>query len=67
MVAGRRRHPALGPRIKLLGQSLAVVVLYLGGVRIQGFDVLGLAIELGMPSLSLPLLGHTLVAGAARA
>ena len=52
---------ALGPRIKLLGQSLAVVVLYLGGIRIQGFDVLGLAIELGSPSIALSLFGHTLV------
>jgi UDP-GlcNAc:undecaprenyl-phosphate GlcNAc-1-phosphate transferase len=52
---------ALGPRIKLLGQSLAGVVLYLGGIRIQGFDMLGLTIELGQPSLTLALLGHTLV------
>ena len=44
---------ALGPRIKLLGQSLAVVVLYIGGIRIPGFDVLGLTIELGHPSITL--------------
>jgi UDP-GlcNAc:undecaprenyl-phosphate GlcNAc-1-phosphate transferase len=49
---------ALGPRIKLLGQSLAVVVLYLGGIRIPGFDVLGFAIELGQPSVSVTLWGH---------
>jgi UDP-GlcNAc:undecaprenyl-phosphate GlcNAc-1-phosphate transferase len=54
---------ALGPRIKLLGQALAGVVLYLGGIRIQGFDVLGLAIELGEPSLTLAPLGHTVVLG----
>ena len=33
-------------------------MLYLGGVRIQGFDVLGLAIELGHPSVTVSLLGH---------
>jgi UDP-GlcNAc:undecaprenyl-phosphate/decaprenyl-phosphate GlcNAc-1-phosphate transferase len=49
---------AIGPRAKLLGQALAVIVLYLGGVRIEGFDVLGLAIELGHPSVAVSLLGH---------
>ncbi|MGE5755391.1 MAG: undecaprenyl/decaprenyl-phosphate alpha-N-acetylglucosaminyl 1-phosphate transferase, partial [Planctomycetaceae bacterium] len=48
----------IGPRAKLLGQALAVIVLYLGGVRIQGFDVLGLAIELGHPSVMVPVLGR---------
>jgi UDP-GlcNAc:undecaprenyl-phosphate GlcNAc-1-phosphate transferase len=51
---------ALAPRIKLLGQSLAVVALYVGGIRIQGFDILGLTIELGWPSLSFSVLDHTL-------
>jgi UDP-GlcNAc:undecaprenyl-phosphate GlcNAc-1-phosphate transferase len=50
---------ALGPRIKMLGQSLAVLVLWLGGIRIEGFDVLGLAIELGSPSLTVALSGHS--------
>jgi UDP-GlcNAc:undecaprenyl-phosphate/decaprenyl-phosphate GlcNAc-1-phosphate transferase len=48
----------LGPRAKLLGQALAVLVLYLGGVRIQGFDVLGLAIDLGHPSVAVDVLGR---------
>ena len=48
----------VGPRAKLLGQALAVVVLYLGGVRIQGFDVLGLTLDLSHPSLAFDLLGH---------
>src|SRR4051794_6743911 len=52
---------ALGPRIKLLGQSVAVVVLTIGGIRIQGFDVLGLAIDLGHPSVPLTLWGHAFV------
>jgi UDP-GlcNAc:undecaprenyl-phosphate GlcNAc-1-phosphate transferase len=51
---------ALGPRIKLLGQALAGVVLYLGGIRIEGFDILGLTIELGQPSFTVALPGHTL-------
>jgi UDP-GlcNAc:undecaprenyl-phosphate GlcNAc-1-phosphate transferase len=49
---------SIGPRTKLLGQALAVVVLYLGGIRIEGFDVLGLAIDLGYPSRTISLLGH---------
>src|SRR3954447_3678203 len=49
---------ALGPRIKLLGQALAVVALSVGGIRIEGFDVLGLAIDLGHPSISLSIGGH---------
>jgi UDP-GlcNAc:undecaprenyl-phosphate GlcNAc-1-phosphate transferase len=49
---------SIGPRTKLLGQALAVVVLFLGGVRIEGFDMLGLAIELGHPSLTVSVLGH---------
>ena len=41
---------SLGPRIKLLGQALAVLTLYLGGIRIQSIDVLGLNLDLGFPS-----------------
>jgi UDP-GlcNAc:undecaprenyl-phosphate GlcNAc-1-phosphate transferase len=52
---------ALGPRIKLLGQSLAVAVLYVGGIRIQAFDMLGLTVELGNPSVALGIGGQTLV------
>src|SRR3954447_3454064 len=52
---------ALGPRIKLLGQGMAVVALSVGGIRIEGFDVLGLAIDLGHPSVSLAIGGHSVV------
>ena len=38
---------SIGPRVKLLGQALAVLALYLGGIRIQTIDVLGLTIDLG--------------------
>ena len=48
---------SLGPRVKLLGQALAVLTLYLGGIRIQAIDVLGLDIDLGQPSLAFSLLG----------
>jgi UDP-GlcNAc:undecaprenyl-phosphate GlcNAc-1-phosphate transferase len=52
---------ALGPRIKLLGQSFAVLVLTIGGIRIEGFDVLGLAIDLGHPNVAIDLGGHPIV------
>ncbi len=43
----------LGPRLKLLGQALAVVVLYVGGVRIDGITVLQLTIPLDRPALDI--------------
>jgi UDP-GlcNAc:undecaprenyl-phosphate/decaprenyl-phosphate GlcNAc-1-phosphate transferase len=48
---------SIGPRVKLMGQALAVLTLYLGGIRIQTIDVLGLNFDLGYPSLQLGLLG----------
>ena len=51
---------AMGPRMKLAGQALAVLVLYFGGVRIQGFDVAGLAVDLTRPQVALSLAGYTL-------
>jgi UDP-GlcNAc:undecaprenyl-phosphate GlcNAc-1-phosphate transferase len=42
---------SLGPRVKLLGQALAVLMLYLGGIRIQTIDVLSFGIDLQHPSL----------------
>ncbi len=50
---------SLGPRVKLLGQALAVLTLYLGGIRIETIDVLGLNIDLGFPRASFQLLGHS--------
>jgi UDP-GlcNAc:undecaprenyl-phosphate GlcNAc-1-phosphate transferase len=50
---------SLGPRMKLLGQFLAVVVLYAGGVRIQNFDILGWSIDLSRPALPLTLFGES--------
>src|SRR5712671_671446 len=35
----------VGPRLKLLGQAMAVLVLFMGGVRIQGFEILGRTID----------------------
>jgi UDP-GlcNAc:undecaprenyl-phosphate GlcNAc-1-phosphate transferase len=48
---------SLGPRLKLLGQALAVLALYLGGIRIQMIDVLGLNLDLGFPSARFSLMG----------
>lgn len=49
---------SVGPRLKLLGQGLAVLVLYLGGVRIGTVDLLGWAVDFGHPALAFDLLGR---------
>ncbi len=61
----------IGPRVKLLGQTLAVVVLFAGGVRIEKIALLGLEIPMSFPqtfalgsntfSMDLPSFGLTLV------
>ena len=43
----------MSPRWKLLGQVAAVLVLYVGGVRIDGITVLQLTIPLDRPSLDV--------------
>jgi len=48
---------SVGPRMKLLGQALAVMTLYLGGIRIQTIDVLGLNLDLAVPGVRFSLLG----------
>jgi UDP-GlcNAc:undecaprenyl-phosphate/decaprenyl-phosphate GlcNAc-1-phosphate transferase len=48
---------SLGPRTKLMGQALAVLILYLGGIRIQTIDVLSLNLDLGFPSVRFGVLG----------
>ncbi len=45
----------VSPRLKLIGQGVAVVVLYLGGVRIQSIDLLGLGLDLSRPSIVVAL------------
>jgi UDP-GlcNAc:undecaprenyl-phosphate/decaprenyl-phosphate GlcNAc-1-phosphate transferase len=52
---------SLGPRVKLLGQALAVLTLYLGGIRIETIDVLGLNLDLGYPSVPFHVMGYPLV------
>ena len=47
----------LGPRTKLLGQALAVLILFAGGVRIQSFDILGWAIDFTSPAITINLFG----------
>jgi UDP-GlcNAc:undecaprenyl-phosphate/decaprenyl-phosphate GlcNAc-1-phosphate transferase len=49
---------SLSPRVKLLGQALAVLTLYLGGIRIEAIDVLGLNLDLGYPSARWSVMGH---------
>ena len=48
---------SIGPRTKLLGQALAVMALYLGGIRIRSIDVLNLNLDLGFPGASFNVLG----------
>jgi UDP-GlcNAc:undecaprenyl-phosphate GlcNAc-1-phosphate transferase len=50
---------SLGPRIKLLGQALAVLALYLGGIRINSIEVLNLSLDLGFPGASFSVLGFS--------
>jgi UDP-GlcNAc:undecaprenyl-phosphate GlcNAc-1-phosphate transferase len=48
----------IGPRVKLLGQAAAVVVLYFGGIRIGTVVVLGYPIHLDTPSYTFALFGY---------
>ncbi len=48
---------SLGPRVKLLGQALAVLALYLGGIRIQSIQLLSLNLDLGFPNVHFNVLG----------
>jgi UDP-GlcNAc:undecaprenyl-phosphate/decaprenyl-phosphate GlcNAc-1-phosphate transferase len=45
----------VGPRLKFLGQTVAVLVLFLGGVQIRNVALLGTTIGLGHPSVWLPI------------
>jgi len=49
---------SLGPRVKLAGQAAAVMALYLGGIRIDRIDVLGLNLDLGSPALHFSAFGR---------
>src|SRR3954447_4365242 len=40
----------IGPRVKLLGQAAAVMVLYCGGVRVSRVDILGFPLRFDSPS-----------------
>jgi UDP-GlcNAc:undecaprenyl-phosphate/decaprenyl-phosphate GlcNAc-1-phosphate transferase len=48
----------VGPRLKLLIQAAAVVVLFLGGVRIEKIDVLGWMLDFGRPAFTVSVFGH---------
>lgn len=45
----------LRPRLKLMGQSLCVVILYFGGIRIEKISSLGLLIDLNQFALDFTL------------
>jgi UDP-GlcNAc:undecaprenyl-phosphate GlcNAc-1-phosphate transferase len=55
----------MSPRLKLAGQALAVVVLYLGGIRIERFEALGVAIDLSVFNVTIPWGDATLTLGPA--
>ncbi len=48
----------IGPRVKLLGQAAAVMVLYLSGIKIGNVVILGMPIRLDEPSFTFHLFGH---------
>lgn len=48
------------PRFKLLGQAAAVLVLFIGGVKITKLTLLGLPINLSLP-IALPMAGKVLI------
>src|SRR5262245_27975732 len=48
---------SIGPRLKLLGQAVAVLALYFGGVRIRSIEFLSLDFDLSYPALQLTRLG----------
>lgn len=43
------------PRLKLMGQSLCVVILYFGGIRIEKISTLGMLIDLNQLAVDIPL------------
>ncbi len=59
------------PRVKLLGQAAAVLVLFIGGIRIEGIALMGVPIPLSLPiafkvagqaiSIDLPSLAVTML------
>jgi UDP-GlcNAc:undecaprenyl-phosphate GlcNAc-1-phosphate transferase len=52
------------PRIKLLGQASAVLVLYFGGIRIDSISFLSLTVPLDVGTVFLPIFNHPIpVAG----
>ncbi len=48
----------MSPRVKLLGQASAVLVLYFGGIRIDSVTVLGQTIPLDSPSMTVLIWEH---------
>ena len=55
----------MSPRIKLMGQASAVLVLYFGGIRIDSITFLSFTLPLDIPTISLELCGWTFEAAPA--
>lgn len=51
---------SIGPRVKLMGQALAVLTLYLGGIQIRTIEILSLSLDLSHPGLQLGAYGYGL-------
>jgi UDP-GlcNAc:undecaprenyl-phosphate GlcNAc-1-phosphate transferase len=51
----------LRPRIKLLGQSLCVMILYFGGIRIERIAMLGAMFNLDFFAIDIPFAGDTIL------
>jgi UDP-GlcNAc:undecaprenyl-phosphate GlcNAc-1-phosphate transferase len=49
---------SMGPRVKLLGQTLAALLLYAGGMRISNVEILGWSLDLTQPAIPLEALGY---------
>ena len=50
----------MGPRLKLVGQALAVLVLYFGGIRIDSVTLMHYTVPLDQPSMTLQFGGLTM-------
>ena len=48
---------SISPRTKLLGQTVAVLVLYFGGIRINSIEILSFSVDLGFPITHVSVFG----------
>ena len=56
---------SVGPRLKLVVQAVAVMLLYAGGIRIESVELIGFELSLSLPlAIDLPVLGETWIVDA---